>query len=127
MTTTGVGEVPSAHPDRAGGAAGTYVKDRGILQFMEISKDWVVAMTPQVVTANLGEEVVVLDLKEGIYFGLGSVGARIWTLLQEPVAVHEIERVLLEEYDVEAEECHEEVLRVISQLIEWKLVEVRNS
>jgi hypothetical protein len=55
------------------------------------------------------------------------VGARIWKLLQKPVRVGEIERVLLEEYDVEPEKCHEEVVGLLNKLVDQNLVEVTDS
>lgn len=93
---------------------------------MDLSDDSVVVSTPRLVAADVGEEVVILNMEDGLYFGLEDVSARIWKLLQEPVAVREIERVLLEEYDVEPERCHDEVLRLIADLVEQNLVEVRN-
>jgi hypothetical protein len=92
---------------------------------MELSSDSVIAATPHHVGADLGEEVILLHLDHGLYFGLGNVGARVWKLLEKPVRVGEIERVLLEEYDVEPQRCHDEVLRLVSDLVDQDLVEVR--
>jgi hypothetical protein len=92
---------------------------------MHLSSDSVVAATPRHVSADMGEEIILLHLENGLYFGLGNVGTRIWQLLEKPVTVREIERVLLEEYDVEPERCHAEVLRLVSDLVDQQLVEVQ--
>src|SRR2546427_11651852 len=42
------------------------------------------------ISCNLAEEAVVLGLKAGVYYGLNSVAARIWNLIQEPKTVCEI-------------------------------------
>jgi hypothetical protein len=94
---------------------------------MEISSDLTVVSTRRLVSADLGEEVILLHLENGLYFGLENVGARIWKLLQKPVRVGEIERVLLEEYDVEPEKCHEEVVGLLNKLVDQNLVEVTDS
>lgn len=91
---------------------------------MELSSNSVVVATPHHVGADLGEEVILLHLNHGQYFGLGNVGASIWKLLGKPVRIVEIERVLLEEYDVEPQRCHDEVLRLVSDLVDQELVEV---
>ena len=91
---------------------------------MELSSDSVVVTTPRMVAADLGEEVIVLHLENGLYFGLGNVGARIWKLLQKPVRVGEIERLLLDEYEVDPDTCHREVLSLISHMLDEKLIEV---
>jgi hypothetical protein len=91
---------------------------------MQITSDSTVVPTRRQVSADLGEEVILLHLENGLYFGLENVGARIWKLLQKPVRVKEIERALLEEYDVEPETCHAEVVNLLNKLIDQKLVEV---
>ena len=68
--------------------------------------------------------MILLHLEKGMYFGLGNVAARIWELLKRPVRVEEIERSLLEEYDVDPETCHAEVAKLLSRLVEEDLVEI---
>lgn len=41
------------------------------------------AVSEEVVARRLGEEIVLLDLSSGVYFGLDAVGARVWELLSE--------------------------------------------
>ncbi|HUE95142.1 MAG TPA: PqqD family peptide modification chaperone [Longimicrobiaceae bacterium] len=87
----------------------------------------VVAASSNLVAAELGEEVVILNLKDAQYFGLKEIGLRVWQLLQRPVTMGEIEAVVLEEYDVEPERCREELSRLVSGLVERGLVEVKES
>jgi hypothetical protein len=97
----------------------------GILfDLMKLSSDTTVAITSRQVGADLGEEIILLHLENGNYYGLEEVGARIWRLMEQPTKVREIERVLLEEYDIEPERCHEEVVQLLSDLIDNGLVEV---
>jgi hypothetical protein len=93
---------------------------------MNLSKSSVVVSAGTVVDAEIGNEVLVLQLKKAEYFGLQETGARIWSLLKSPVTVEDIERVLLEEYEVDAAVCHREVVQLLSDLIEEGLVEVRS-
>ncbi len=85
----------------------------------------VVAAKDQV-SSDLGGEVAILDLKAGVYYGLDAVGARIWSLIQEPRTVNEIRDILLEEYDVEPERCERDLLALLRRLADEGLVEVRN-
>ena len=78
------------------------------------------------VSSDLGGEVAILDLKAGVYYGLDAVGARIWSLIQEPRTVNEIRDILLEEYDVEPERCERDLLVLLRRLADEGLVEVRN-
>ena len=86
-----------------------------------------VVATRDQVSSDLEGEVAILDLKAGVYYGLDGVGARIWTLLQEPTTVSEIRDVLLQEYDVEANRCKRDLLALLQKLVNEGLVEVEDA
>lgn len=85
----------------------------------------VVAAKDQI-SSDLGEEVVILNLRTGVYHGLNAVGARIWNLLQEPRTVNDIKDVILNEYDVESDCCESDLLVLLQKLADEGLIEVRN-
>lgn len=76
------------------------------------------------VSSDLGGEVAILDLKAGVYYGLDAVGARIWSLIQEPRTVNEIRDILLEEYEVEPERCERDLLALLQRLADEGIIEV---
>ena len=85
----------------------------------------VVAAEDQV-SSDLGDEVAILDLKGGTYYGLDAVGARIWNLIQEPRTVREIHDVLVSEYEVETDRCARDLVALLRRLAEEGLIEVRD-
>src|SRR5215204_3614029 len=85
----------------------------------------VVAARDQV-SSNLGEEVAILDLKAGVYYGLDAVGARIWDLIQKPRTVNGIQDALLEEYDVDPERCERDLIALLQRLAAEGLIEVND-
>ena len=91
-----------------------------------VSGDSTVVAAKDQVSSDLGGEVAILDLKAGVYYGLDAVGARIWSLIQEPRTVNEIRDILLEEYEVEPEHCEADLLALLRRLADEGLVEVRN-
>ncbi len=84
----------------------------------------VVVGKKQVSSELLDDEIVVLDVQEGAYFILNPVGARIWSLIQTPKTVAELIGVLIEEYKVEEDRCAREVIDLLQDLADRKLVEV---
>ena len=92
---------------------------------MILTNSIIVAAKDQVFS-DLGEEVVILNLKDGVYYGLDAVGARVWDLIQEARAVREIRDALLDEYDVEPELCERDLLTLLEELAARDLVEVRD-
>jgi hypothetical protein len=70
-----------------------------------ISDRSVVVATKDQVSCDLAGEAAILNIKNGVYYGLDPVGARIWNLIQEPRAFAEIQNAITDEYDVEPERC----------------------
>jgi hypothetical protein len=87
----------------------------------------VVVATAQQVSCPLGEESAILNLKNSVYYGMNPVGARVWTLLQQPRSVGELRDTLLDEYEVAADKCEHELLELLEKMRIEGLVEVRNA
>ncbi|MEK6533340.1 MAG: PqqD family protein [Nitrospirota bacterium] len=71
---------------------------------------------------DIADEAVVLNLSTGIYFGLDSVGTRIWHLLAEHGSNEPVVNALLAEYDVEEGRLRRDVEALIQQLLDKGLV-----
>lgn len=77
------------------------------------------------VAADLAEEVVILSLKSGEYFGLNPVGAVIWSLIQKPTELEAVRDQLLREYpDVDPDRCTREMLALLDQMYKAELIEI---
>jgi hypothetical protein len=85
----------------------------------------VVAVKEQV-SCSVGGESVILNVKDGVYYGLNEVGSRVWTLVQEPRTILEIRDQLLEAYDVDPEACLKDLLVLLHRLEQWNLVVLQN-
>lgn len=70
------------------------------------------------------EDVVMLDVEKGQYFGAENTGAFIWRLFEQPATVSVACDRLMDEYDVDRETCEEEVLAFLEQLHKAGLIEV---
>ncbi len=78
------------------------------------------------VSSSLDEESVILNLKSGVYYGLNSVGTRIWDMIQSPKTLAEIQETIVAEYDVEPERCGNEVMDIFKELKTAGLIEVKD-
>jgi hypothetical protein len=90
----------------------------------ELSLTSIVEATNDQVSSDVGGETILLSMQSAMYYGLDSVGARIWELLREPVRVSEIRDVIAREYDVEIERCESDVLAFLEELAAKGLIEV---
>jgi hypothetical protein len=83
---------------------------------MPLTRDsWVVASDDQVHTA-LGDETVILGLRDGVYYGLDAVGALVWSLVSESRRVSDLVRAITTEFDVDAERCERDLLTLLGEL-----------
>ena len=46
------------------------------------------------VSCDIGNQIAILNLKSGVYYGLDAVGTRVWELVQQPRSLKEIESSL---------------------------------
>ena len=83
-----------------------------------------VVVTKDQVSSDLGGEVAILHLEAGTYYGLDAVGARVWSLIQEPRTLREIHEVLVSEYEVEPARCERDLIALLHRLADEGLVEV---
>lgn len=77
----------------------------------------------EVVFRNLQGEGVLLNLQTGTYFGLDSMGTRIWDLIEEHGFLQKVLEKLVEESDVTKEQCVEDLTHFVSLLRKNKLIE----
>ena len=61
-----------------------------------------------------------------MYYGLNDVGAGVWSLVQEPRIVDQIQATILEEYDVDPERGKSDVLVLLQKLADEGLIEVKD-
>jgi len=92
----------------------------------KITVNSIVVATKDQVSADLSGEAAILNLKSGVYFGLNAVGASIWKLIQEPRSVNEINDALVQEYDVDPDQCEKDLLALLEELLSKELIEVTN-
>jgi len=90
-----------------------------------ITRSSIVVAAPDQVASDLAGETVLLGLKTARYYGLADVGARIWQLVRDPIAVSAISQTVASEYDVTVERCEPDVVRFLEDLAGQGLIEVR--
>lgn len=76
----------------------------------------VVSIPKSVMARRVGDEVIVLDLTGGEYFGLPDAGARIWELLLDGKSLMQAADAIANEYDVDRATAEDDVIRLITEL-----------
>ena len=84
--------------------------------------DSVLRIPPQVMSREVGDETVLLDLESGMYFGLDGVGKLIWESVSEGQSLAQVAEAIVADYDVDAEQAQSDVLEFAAELVERGLL-----
>ncbi|WP_337044512.1 PqqD family peptide modification chaperone [Emticicia sp. 17c] len=71
---------------------------------------------------TLGEESVMMNLKNGDFMGLNTVATDIWELLKEPTSAESLIQKLIDKYEVEESVCITETMTYINKMMQEKMV-----
>ena len=93
---------------------------------LQLSLDSTVVAGKGQVSTCMADEVMILHLEEGFYYGLKEVGARVWDLIREPVKVSQIYNCLLQEYAVDPTLCEQDLLVLLEGMASEGLIDMRD-
>ena len=91
-----------------------------------ISNQSLVTIAKEQISCDLAGEAVILNYKDGAYYGLDTIGAFVWSLIQQPKTVSEIQSSIINEYDVDPELCEKDLVELLEQLASKELIEVKD-
>ncbi len=81
-------------------------------------------VSPDALAARVGDEVVLVHTRTDQIYVLNRTGARVWELLGDECGPAEIERRLVEEFEVIPAEVSEQVEDLIASLAKAELIAV---
>ena len=80
---------------------------------------------PDVMLRVIGEEAVILNLKNELYLGLDPVGTRIWLVLHSAPSIQAAYELLLAEFEVEPERLRRDLDKLLEQMLEQGLIQLQ--
>ena len=83
-----------------------------------------VQASDDVVVSQLDDEIVMMSIEKGAYYGLDEIGSRVWELLAAPRTVSEICDTLVQEYDVAREQCEQDMQEWFTELAGEDLIRI---
>ena len=113
----GLTEKPSGS---AGAPEASHTSRSLSFQASRAQRRWVIS--PDALFRPLEDEAVILDMSSQRYFGLSSVGVRIWQLLEELGETAAVTETLLSEYEVDETRLRSDVDELIAGLAAQGLI-----
>src|ERR1700719_2467527 len=87
------------------------------MTMMTVTDDTVLVRDNEPVPTTIDDEVVVLSLRAGSYFGFNAVGSEIWSMLAEPRRVRDIYDELARLHEVDADTMTRDVTPFLQMLM----------
>ena len=78
------------------------------------------------ISTELDGETVILNIETGVYNGLDQVGTTIWNLLENPISFGDLTEGVMAEYEVGAERCSNDLCSFLNDMLQNKLIEIRD-
>ena len=82
----------------------------------DLCHDTLLVRDPDFVFVEMDGDLVMMNIENGEYYGVGGIGPRIWELLKQPVTVAYIAAIICGEFEVEESLCRKDVLEFVGHL-----------
>jgi len=79
----------------------------------------------ELVHSDMDGETVMMSIEQSQYYGLDSVGTRIWDLIENEMRVGDICAALMNEYDVTEQQCQQDVISFLQDMLDNNTVTTR--
>ncbi|NND72404.1 MAG: PqqD family protein [Rhodothermales bacterium] len=89
-----------------------------------ISEKAYIIVSKDLLSSRLGDEIVILSVNGGKYYGLNPLAAFVWGLLADPVKFNDLKMAVLQEYEVPEDKCVADLNKLIVDLQKEGLVSI---
>ena len=83
-----------------------------------------IAVAPNQVSCDLAGDTAIVNLKNGVYYGLDTVGTHVWNQLRHPVTFEDLCGALMQRYDVDRLRLEADMRTFLRELAEQGLIEI---
>ena len=89
-----------------------------------IAEDARISRGTSVLTALVNDEMVMMDVPRGHYYGLDRIGADIWSRLETPLSFAALIDGLAADYDADRDDIAEDVRRLLTAMLRHRVVRI---
>ncbi len=75
-----------------------------------------VVRSEEFITSTVDNELVMMSLDKGIYYGLDAIGSQIWETIAAPTTIDALCQKLVDEFEVDPAQCQADVLAFLNEL-----------
>jgi hypothetical protein len=91
-----------------------------------LTLDSIVQRDSEVIATEADQDLIMVSLAKGHYYGLSDVGREIWESIEHPRKVSDLVGHLTAGYQVESSSCEKQTLSFLETLLEEGLLRVKD-
>ncbi len=88
----------------------------------KLSEQSVIIRNPEIIHSVMDDEVVMMSVDQGAFFGVDKIGSHIWNLLENQTKVEDLIEILVLHYEVEPELCKTDTLLFLNDMLQKKVI-----
>jgi len=86
----------------------------------------IVQRDSEVVAAEADQDLIMVSIATGYYYGLSNVAREIWDAIERPKKISDLVQDLTTTYNIDAPSCEDQTLSFLKALLEEGLVQVKD-
>jgi Coenzyme PQQ synthesis protein D (PqqD) len=86
----------------------------------------IVQRDPEIIGAEAGQDLVMVSVSSGHYYGLSDVAREIWDAIERPKRISELVDDLSASYEIDSSSCEEQTLYFLNALLDEGLLQVKD-
>ena len=83
---------------------------------MEFNSESLISRNTDILANQVGNEIVMMDMEKGKYYGTNRTGSYIWQILETPMTFPALCSRLAADFNIPEEKCTEEVKVFLQQM-----------
>ena len=87
----------------------------------------VVQRDPEVIAAEADQDLIMVSVATGNYYGVSDVAREIWDAIEHPKRISELVGDLIASYQIDSSVCEEQTLSFLKVLLDEGLLQVKDA
>jgi hypothetical protein len=92
----------------------------------ELNRNSIVQRDPEIIAAEADQDLVMVNIASGSYYGMSDVARAIWEAIEHPKKVSDLIDDLTSTYNIQKSKCEEETLLFLGDLLTEQLLKVKD-
>ena len=91
-----------------------------------LTSNSIIQRNPKVIAAEADQDLIMVSLATGHYYGLSDVAREIWDAIERPKRISDLVAYLIVNYRIDSSSCEDQTLSFLEALLDEGLLQVKD-